>query len=122
MFLHPLLLLGLGPGLPIHPHLVTPLVLQATSKSGVKNAKMVAAIIPVLTYDGSYYCTCNPGYHLSNNYHTCMDINECALDNGGCDQKCINEPGSFSCACYEGFRLDHYRCQDIDKCSEDNCD
>ena len=40
------------------------------------------------------------------------------------DQKCINEPGSFSCACYEGFRLDHYRCQDIDECNEDldNCD
>ena len=77
-----------------------------------------------INYDGSYYCTCNPGYRLSNNYHTCMDINECAWDNGGCDQKCINEPGSFSCACYEGFRLDHYRCKDIDECSKDldNCD
>lgn len=35
----------------------------------------------------------------------CVDVNECAKDNGGCDQKCINAPGSFSCACNPGYEL-----------------
>lgn len=35
----------------------------------------------------------------------CSDINECAVDNGGCDQKCSNTPGSYSCACNSGFEL-----------------
>lgn len=35
----------------------------------------------------------------------CVDINECAKHNGGCDQKCINSPGSYSCACNSGFEL-----------------
>ncbi|XP_045468348.1 sushi, von Willebrand factor type A, EGF and pentraxin domain-containing protein 1 isoform X2 [Harmonia axyridis] len=35
----------------------------------------------------------------------CLDINECAVNNGGCDQKCINNPGDHSCACNIGFEL-----------------
>lgn len=35
----------------------------------------------------------------------CVDINECAKNNGGCDQKCINSPGGFSCGCNSGFEL-----------------
>lgn len=35
----------------------------------------------------------------------CMDVNECAENNGGCDQKCINSPGDFSCGCNVGFEL-----------------
>lgn len=35
----------------------------------------------------------------------CVDINECAKHNGGCDQKCINSPGSYSCGCNSGFEL-----------------
>lgn len=35
----------------------------------------------------------------------CMDINECAINNGGCDQKCINSPGNYSCACNVGYEL-----------------
>lgn len=27
------------------------------------------------------------------------DINECALDNGGCSEMCENTNGSFFCAC-----------------------
>lgn len=35
----------------------------------------------------------------------CFDINECAMNNGGCDQKCINAPGSSSCGCNSGYEL-----------------
>ncbi|XP_055387901.1 uncharacterized protein LOC129616312 isoform X2 [Condylostylus longicornis] len=35
----------------------------------------------------------------------CVDINECAKQNGGCDQKCVNSPGSYGCSCNTGFQL-----------------
>lgn len=38
----------------------------------------------------------------------CADINECAVNNGGCDQKCINSPGDYSCTCNVGFELYTY--------------
>lgn len=35
----------------------------------------------------------------------CVDVNECAKNNGGCDQKCINSPGSYACSCNSGYEL-----------------
>lgn len=35
----------------------------------------------------------------------CLDVNECAKDNGGCNQKCVNSPGSYKCACNFGYEL-----------------
>lgn len=35
----------------------------------------------------------------------CADVNECNTNNGGCDQKCINNPGDYSCSCNVGFDL-----------------
>ncbi|KAL7042588.1 hypothetical protein ACKWTF_001212 [Chironomus riparius] len=35
----------------------------------------------------------------------CVDNNECAKENGGCDQKCVNSPGSYSCSCTTGYQL-----------------
>ncbi|XP_071520140.1 uncharacterized protein uif isoform X2 [Panulirus ornatus] len=35
----------------------------------------------------------------------CIDINECADNNGGCDQRCINSAGSFACMCNVGYDL-----------------
>ena len=34
-----------------------------------------------------------------------IDIDECAVDNGGCDHICVNKPGSFECQCKEGYLL-----------------
>ena len=41
-----------------------------------------------------------------------VDIDECELDAHGCDQHCINIPGSFMCNCFEGYVLnvDGYTC------------
>ena len=33
------------------------------------------------------------------------DDNECLAENGGCEQKCVNEVGTYSCACGELFSL-----------------
>lgn len=35
----------------------------------------------------------------------CVDINECSVNNGGCQQKCINSPGSYACSCNIGYEL-----------------
>lgn len=35
----------------------------------------------------------------------CLDVNECEELNGGCQQTCVNTPGSHHCECSEGFRM-----------------
>ena len=36
---------------------------------------------------------------------TPIDINECSIGNGGCQQTCINTPGSYHCGCRSGYKL-----------------
>jgi hypothetical protein len=48
---------------------------------------------------GSYACSaCPPGY-AGDGYAGCVDIDECAVDNGGCPstERCDNTPGGRSC-------------------------
>jgi hypothetical protein len=33
------------------------------------------------------------------------DVNECSVDNGGCQHACDNSMGSFQCICPPGYRL-----------------
>ena len=35
-----------------------------------------------------------------------IDINECSTNNGGCEQRCNNRVGSYSCGCNAGYSLD----------------
>ena len=57
-----------------------------------------------------YRCTCNEGYYMgaqnasnnddisSNNYYEnnkCVDVDECSIENGGCQHYCENSEGSF---------------------------
>lgn len=67
--------------------------------------------------EGTYECSCTdiPGYELANDHHTCVDIDECALDNANCSHVCLNTPGSVFCLCPDGFYLtDNWRiCQGI---------
>ena len=42
----------------------------------------------------------------SGNINACyLDIDECLTNNGGCDQTCVNAPGSFDCKCKEGYEM-----------------
>ena len=42
---------------------------------------------------------------LTNCFLLLSDINECSYNRGGCEQLCINFPGSYNCSCLEGYTL-----------------
>ena len=73
---------------------------------------------------GNYYCDCYNGYLLGSDNHTCIgnlkikklhgyyfifiiniDKDECMTEANICDQLCINDPGTFQCACITGYFL-----------------
>ncbi|ELT94724.1 hypothetical protein CAPTEDRAFT_223058 [Capitella teleta] len=50
-------------------------------------------------------CFCKPGYHNPSG-NGCEDIDECATNNGGCNQQCTNLDGDRICTCtIPGYRL-----------------
>ncbi|XP_078703222.1 uncharacterized protein LOC144928558 isoform X2 [Branchiostoma floridae x Branchiostoma belcheri] len=50
------------------------------------------------------------------------DVDECASNNGGCVEICINTYGSFRCSCPAGYALnaDGISCDDDNECSRNN--
>ncbi|XP_019636957.1 PREDICTED: mucin-like protein isoform X1 [Branchiostoma belcheri] len=61
---------------------------------------------------GSYYCTCDDGYTLAEDRHSCDDIDECPAP--GC-HVCMNVPGSYRCTCPQRHRLVNGKdCRDED--------
>ncbi|XP_051900341.1 LOW QUALITY PROTEIN: latent-transforming growth factor beta-binding protein 1-like [Pristis pectinata] len=70
--------------------------------------------------EGSYQCTCNPGYRLSADGNQCADINEC-FEGDFCAPygECLNSAGSYTCLCAEGFTTssDLSTCLDVDECT-----
>ncbi|XP_051012985.1 EGF-like and EMI domain-containing protein 1 [Acomys russatus] len=48
-------------------------------------------------------CRCSGGFQGP---HCQYDINECAIDNGGCQDQCCNTIGSYYCRCQAGQKLD----------------
>ncbi|XP_038222042.1 collagen and calcium-binding EGF domain-containing protein 1-like [Zerene cesonia] len=57
------------------------------------------------------WCTCYQGFSFSEDHYRrktqpyCIDINECTDNNGGCDQKCVNDPGGHHCECVPPFTI-----------------
>jgi hypothetical protein len=47
-----------------------------------------------------------------------QDANECEDGTSGCEHVCLNTVGSFSCKCYEGYKLksNERNCKDVDEC------
>ncbi|XP_031838219.1 uncharacterized protein LOC116429422 isoform X2 [Nomia melanderi] len=63
--------------------------------------------------------TCLPGYEATPD-GTCIDINECTVDNGGCTEVCENTDGSFFCACdgdEKALSSDGKSCVDVNNVS-----
>ncbi|XP_002135356.3 fibrillin-1 isoform X1 [Drosophila pseudoobscura] len=76
------------------------------------------------TSDGCEPIKCGLGLLLGAD-GSCVDVDECQLNNGGCSHRCENSQGSFKCACPAGYQLDSdlRTCQDVDECSlgKENC-
>jgi len=49
---------------------------------------------------------------------SCVDIDECQMNNGGCSGICFNKPGTFQCFCPLGHRVgpDGKKCIDRNEC------
>ncbi|XP_041886326.1 adhesion G protein-coupled receptor L4 isoform X3 [Corvus kubaryi] len=65
--------------------------------------------------EGSYYCTCMPGFKPSNGQQifvpndgtSCVDVDECSNEGTlacGDHAKCENVDGGFNCSCKEGYQ------------------
>uniref|UniRef100_A0A673I3V1 Fibrillin-1-like n=1 Tax=Sinocyclocheilus rhinocerous TaxID=307959 RepID=A0A673I3V1_9TELE len=69
---------------------------------------------------GRYQCSCNTGYKSTEDRLSCIDIDECTIENGGCETFCTNSEGSYECSCRRGYALmpDLRSCTDIDECED----
>ncbi|XP_011674027.2 sushi, von Willebrand factor type A, EGF and pentraxin domain-containing protein 1 [Strongylocentrotus purpuratus] len=65
--------------------------------------------------NGQPVCRCPDGF----TGRLCQfDINECSVNNGGCDHHCQNTVGSFICSCRQGYalQLDQKTCNSVSFC------
>ena len=44
------------------------------------------------------------GIHIVFPMDVCLDIDECMDEDHGCNQTCVNTPGSYYCNCERGFQ------------------
>jgi len=65
-------------------------------------------------------CQCEDGANVySVNGTNCIDVNECLVNNGGCEDQCINTAGSYYCQCNSfsyAISSNGHDCEDINEC------
>ncbi|XP_041060169.1 thrombomodulin-like [Carcharodon carcharias] len=71
---------------------------------------------------GSPQCSCQPGYQLSRDGHSCQPFDLC--QEAGCQHRCIVQEGSPYCLCRDGYQLDATGkgCVDVDECQQKPCE
>ncbi|KAH8418149.1 hypothetical protein KR009_001144 [Drosophila setifemur] len=69
---------------------------------------------------GSYHCECKIGFQKKNDDDNtrCLDVDECQMVPGLCQQKCVNFWGGYRCTCNSGYQIgpDNRTCNDINEC------
>ncbi|XP_017055443.1 cubilin homolog [Drosophila ficusphila] len=74
--------------------------------------------------DAGYRCVCEPGWKTNGVTPVCgEDVDECSdsAAHTPCSTKCINLPGSFTCApCAAGLTGNGVSCRDVDECETNN--
>ncbi|XP_035733175.1 very low-density lipoprotein receptor-like isoform X8 [Vespa mandarinia] len=97
--------------------------------SDEKNCTIKAAVCNPLTQFECSEASCIPLESVCDKKMDCLNwederadlcnVDECAKDNGGCSQLCINLPIGYRCDCRPGYKLiDNRTCDDIDECLE----
>ena len=67
-------------------------------------------------------CSCPEQFTIADDNQTCIDLNECDLNNGGCDGVCVNLSPGYQCACPGALvAQDKHRCIP-DPCQHNHCD
>ena len=64
--------------------------------------------------EGSYTCSCQPGYRLDPTNTTCTPVDVCQTGEAEChpEADCVpTGPGAHYCRCREGFTGDGVQCQ-----------
>lgn len=57
-------------------------------------------------FQGSFQCICDPGYVLTADRSSCIDLDECTRSPSICNNgTCINSMGSYQCQCFRGFTV-----------------
>ncbi|OAF66753.1 Matrilin-3 [Intoshia linei] len=66
------------------------------------------------------FCELQNGAVFPLNGTQCIDVNECAYKNGGCEHFCYNYAGTYSCGCQSGYELGKNKesCHDINECEQ----
>ncbi|XP_039994026.1 complement component C1q receptor [Xiphias gladius] len=71
--------------------------------------------------ESGHSCKCADGFKLDENQRNCSDVDECQSQ--ACeDHLCVNTPGSYTCACKDGYEMIYGRCSDVDECAQSRCE